>query len=414
MIQVDMVGSRLLSRLSSDMLYKNSFYLVANRALVVLTGFVFWMVATRVYTVDDVGLAVAFISSSQLICSLAILGFDTSIIRFFNNYDRSRIFNTSLLVVTATSLALSFIYILGVRYLTPDLAALQDPVYGAVFLLFTTVLSVATITAQSFVAMRDAKYSFIQNLLLTLRIPLLIPLLFLGSFGILSATFLAYAGAYVVVFYFLGKFIELRPRIDFEFIKMSYKFSFGNYLSSMIFNATSLLLPLIILAMSGSADAGLFYIGFTVGNFALQIPLALSLSYFVEGVYGQSLKKNVKKIGLAIFVLLAAIVGLFFALGDWLLGLYGGNYVAASGLLRLIALSSFPYAGYVLFTIVLNMKMRVNYILLLNAMLFVLVIGLSLFLIPRFGITGVGYAFIAGYVAVDLYILYLIKKWGWA
>ncbi|HTX44438.1 MAG TPA: oligosaccharide flippase family protein, partial [Methanocella sp.] len=229
MTLVDMAGFRLLSRFSGDMLYKNSFYLVVNRVLVVLTGFVFWMVATRVYSVNDVGLAVAFVSSSQLICSFSVFGFDTSIIRFFNNYDRSRIFNTSLIVVTAASLVLGGLYVLGVRYLSPDLAVLQNPLYAAVFLLFTMVLSIATITAQSFIAMRDAKYSFIQNVLLTLRIPLLIPLLFLGSFGILSATFLAYAGAYVVVFYFLGRFIELRPRVDLEFIKLSYKFSFGNY-----------------------------------------------------------------------------------------------------------------------------------------------------------------------------------------
>jgi len=90
MSTIETTSTSFLKRFFNDSLYRNSLFLVANRGLVVLTGFVFWMVATRLYPVDDVGLAVAFVSSSQLIGSFALFGFDSSIIRFFNSYDRSR------------------------------------------------------------------------------------------------------------------------------------------------------------------------------------------------------------------------------------------------------------------------------------------------------------------------------------
>src|SRR5271157_32742 len=410
---MDVAGPKALKRYFNDSLYRNSFFLVMNRALVVLTGFVFWMVATHLYSVNDVGLAVAFVSSSQLIGSFALFGFDTSIIRFFKSYDRSKIFNTSFILVAVFSVIVGVVYIAGVKYFSPDLSILQQPLYAVIFLLFTMALSVAAVTAQAFIAMRDAKYSFIQNLLLTLRIPLLLPLLFLGSLGILSATFIAYLVAYLIVFYFLGKFIQFRPEIDVGFLKLSYKFSFGNYISNMLYAATFSIIPIMVLNVSGSASAGLFYMGYTVGNFALQIPLALSLSLFVEGVYGESLRKSVKKIGVLTLITLIGTIVFFNFFGKFVLSLFGKDYVAAFDLLMLISVSSFLYAIYVIFTILLNMKMRVNYIILLNMILFILVDVLSYFFLIRYGITGVGYAFIIAYAILDVFILYLAKKWEW-
>lgn len=410
---MDVASPKVLKRYLNDSLYRNSFFLVMNRVLVVLTGFVFWMVATHLYSVNDVGLAVAFVSSSQLIGSFALFGFDTSIIRFFKSYDRSKIFNTSFILVAVFSVIVGVVYIAGIKYFSPDLSILRQPVYAAIFLLFTMALSVATITAQAFIAMRDAKYSFIQNVLLTLRIPLLLPLLFLGSLGILSATFIAYLLTYLIVFYFLGKFIKFSPKIDVGFLKLSYKFSFGNYISNMLYAATFSIIPIMVLNVSGSASAGLFYMGYTVGNFALQIPLALSISLFVEGVYGESLRKSVKKIGVLTLITLIGTIVFFNFFGRLVLSLFGKDYVAAFDLLMLISVSGLLYAVYVIFTILLNMKMRVNYIILLNVFLFLLVDVLSYFFLIRYGITGVGYAFIIAYGILDVFILYLAKKWEW-
>jgi len=410
---MDVAGPKALKRYFNDTLYRNSFFLLMNRVLVVLTGFVFWMVATHLYSVNDVGLAVAFVSSSQLIGSFALFGFDTSIIRFFKSYDRSKIFNTSFILVAVFSVIVGVVYIAGVKYFSPDLSILQQPLYAVIFLLFTMALSVAAVTAQAFIAMRDAKYSFIQNLLLTLRIPLLLPLLFLGSLGILSATFIAYLVAYLIVFYFLGKFIQFRPEIDVGFLKLSYKFSFGNYISNMLYAATFSIIPIMVLNILGSASAGLYYMGYTVGNFALQIPLALSISLFVEGVYGENLRKSVKKIGVLTIGALVATIVFFNFFGRFILSLFGKDYVAAFDLLMLISVSGLLYAVYVIFTILLNMKMRVNYIIVLNVFLFILVDALSYFFLIRYGITGVGYAFIIAYGILDIFILYLAKKWEW-
>ncbi len=241
----------------------------------------------------------------------------------------------------------------------------------------------------------------------------MLPLLFLGSLGILSATFIAYLLTYLIVFYFLSKFITFKPKIDVDFLKLSYKFSFGNYISNMLFAATFSIIPIMVLNTSGAAAAGLYYMGFTVGNFALQIPLALSISLFVEGVYGESLRKSVKKIGVLTIGTLIVTIIFFNFFGRFVLSLFGKDYVAAFDLLRLISVSGLLYAIYVIFTILLNMKMKVNYIILLNVVLFILVDVLSYFFLIRYGITGVGYAFIIAYAILDIFILYMAKRWEW-
>ena len=45
-------------------------------------GFFFWIVAARLYALEQVGLATALISSLALVALFSTLGFDSSIIRF--------------------------------------------------------------------------------------------------------------------------------------------------------------------------------------------------------------------------------------------------------------------------------------------------------------------------------------------
>ena len=75
---------RELKQYLADPLYKNSFFLVLSRVINVACGFFFWMIAARLYSVEDVGLATALISSLGLVILFSRFGFDFSLIRFFH------------------------------------------------------------------------------------------------------------------------------------------------------------------------------------------------------------------------------------------------------------------------------------------------------------------------------------------
>jgi O-antigen/teichoic acid export membrane protein len=407
------VNIKNVDRFSKDPLFRNSFFMLINKGLVVITGFVFWILAARYYSVNDIGIATALLSGSSLIVAFSSLGFEVSLVRFLKSYDKSKAFYTCLFMVIGTSFCISLLYIFFVQYITPDLSFIKEWLYGIVFTLFTVISAIAIITNNTFWALRDARYTFLQNLLQISRVPALIPLMGLGILGIIGANFFGYIITYIAIFIILARFIPFKPQLDMGFIKKSFKFSFGNYIANIMYNASFLALPIIVLNLKGDAAAGIFYIAFTLGNFLLQIPIALSVSFFVEGVYGENLRKNLVKSGTAILLLLVPGIALFWSFGPNILGFFGDVYVNSIDLLRLVALSSLVYAVYSLFQPILNIRMCIKALILLNLMIMILLVGLSYLFISIAGISGVGYAMICTFSIVDIAIIYLAIRWGW-
>jgi O-antigen/teichoic acid export membrane protein len=399
-------------RYSKDTLYRNSFYMIINKGLVAATGLVFWVIAARFYSVSNIGLATTLISASMLITSFSTFGFEISLVRFLKSFDRAKAFYTCLFFTMGSSFFLAILYIVFVRYLSPDLSFIQETAYAIFFILFTVIDSIGIITTNTFIALRDAKYSFLQNLLLTTRVLAIIPLAFLGILGILGANFFGYILTYSIILIFLTRFIPFKPQVDKEFFNMSFTFSFGNYVANILYNAAFLALPIIVLDLRGSTAAGIYYIAYTVGNFLLQVPIALGISFFVEGVYGEDIWKNIVKTGTAMIMLLVPGIAIFWVFGSVILGFFGNSYTGAIDLLRLVAISSLPYAVYSVFQPMLNIRMRIKEIILLNLAIFVLLIGLSYAMVSVMGILGVGYALIATFLIIDVLILSSIKWWG--
>lgn len=59
-----------------DPLYKNSIFLMLSSVTGAGTGFVFWVIAARFYSAEDVGLASAIVSAMRMIGMLSVLGLD--------------------------------------------------------------------------------------------------------------------------------------------------------------------------------------------------------------------------------------------------------------------------------------------------------------------------------------------------
>jgi len=129
-------------RYSKDTLYRNSFYMIINKGLVAATGLVFWVIAARFYSVSNIGLATTLISASMLITSFSTFGFEISLVRFLKSFDRAKAFYTCLFFTMGSSFFLAILYIVFVRYLSPDLSFIQETAYAIFFILFTVIDSI--------------------------------------------------------------------------------------------------------------------------------------------------------------------------------------------------------------------------------------------------------------------------------
>ncbi len=410
----DILDYNKITRLIGDPLYRNSFFMAFTSVFNAGCGFFFWMIAARLYTVEEVGLATALISSLGLVILFSRLGFDFSIIRFFSSNDKAKVFGTSLVITTIASILIGAIFILRVEFISPSLAFLKEPFYALAFLFIAIVNSVAAITGNALVADRKADLYLFQNIFMALRIPFLIPFAFFGTFGIFGSVGLSFFMASLFALIALRRSIGLiRPALDVKFVRKSHRFSSWSYGSNILSMAPTLILPLMVLKMLGEAEAAKYYISFAIASLVLIIPRSLGTSLFVEGSHGVGLKKSAMRAGAANMVLLVPTVLLIFLFGDRLLGLLKGEYVEAFDLLRVLVLSSFLVSVYSLFIPIQNVRMKVESILKLNALGCFLLLGLSYVLIQQYGIIGVGIGWVITYIVVDLIIAFVAKKEGW-
>lgn len=411
---VNILSCRAIARSAKDPLYRNSLFMALTGIFNVGCGFFFWMIAARLYTVEEVGLATSLISSLGLVILFSRLGFDFSIIRFFPTNNKATVFGSSFIITTIASLLVGAIFILLVEYISLSLAFLKQPCYALAFLLIVVVNSVASITGNAFVADRKADHYLFQNVFMALRIPLLIPLAFLGTFGIFGSVGLSFLVASFFAMIALRRSVtSIRPGVDVEFVKKSFKFSSWNYSSNILSMAPTLILPLMVLKMLGEAEAAKYYIAYAIGNLVLIIPQSLGTSLFVEGSHGEELKKGVMRAGVASLSLLVPAVLVIFFFGDRMLMLLNEEYVEALDLMRVLTLSSFMVTVYSYFIPVQNVRMRVESVLKLNALRFVLLLGLGYILIGHYGILGVGYGWVITYTVISLLIGWMARTEGW-
>jgi len=167
----------------SDPLYRNSLYMFATKVLTVGSGFAFWLVAAMLYSVEDIGIAVALYSSGLMILLFSTLGFEQAMIRFLPLHDMNKVINTSLILITASSLALGIIYMLSITVLSLGQLFTHTLLYALVFIVFVVLSSVTYISGYAFIAMRKTEYYFAQNIFVATRVLFLIPFFSLAAWA---------------------------------------------------------------------------------------------------------------------------------------------------------------------------------------------------------------------------------------
>ena len=239
-----------------DPLLKNSIFIMLTSITSAGFGFIFWMLAAKLYSPQDVGIATALISSMALLVLLSRFGLDFSIIRFFPGADKSRIFSTSAIITTFFAVVFGALFIAGVHILSPELGLLKSPQNAALFLIFLAASSVTALTAISFIAIRKAAFQFIQSIIVGSRILFLIPLIALGAIGIFGAVGISFVLALAAALALLVR-SGVRPGlvIDRGFLNDAFHFSAGNYLAGLFVAAPNMILPIMVLNVLGAEEA---------------------------------------------------------------------------------------------------------------------------------------------------------------
>jgi O-antigen/teichoic acid export membrane protein len=387
-------------------LYANALYLILTNTINSVFGFVFWIIASHVYTTEVVGLASAILSAASLLAMLSGLGFGYGLIRFLKASDNPvKLINSTFTVTGLLSLLVAVIFIVGLGIWAPGLDILREnPHYLIVFMLFVPASVLDDLADHAMMGERQAKFVFIHNLIfniLRVALPVLLAVV-LQSFGIFGSWSAALFVSFLVTVFLLLPRAQPGYRlcfvVDRKPISEVLRYSSLNYLSDLLWNMPGLILPIIVINLLGAKNNAYFYMAWAMSSVLTMIPWSVASSLLAEGANDESKLKNHIQRSLKMATLLTIpIVVLVWFLANRFLLFYGGQYARnASTLLRWLAIATLPLAINVVYFTIKRIQKNVKPVILLTGFMAFIVVIASYLLLPRFGVNGVGIAWLAG------------------
>ncbi len=406
-----------------DSLVRNSLYMMSATVATALLGYIFWIVAARVFSTAQVGIASAVISLCSTVALLTYLGPAAMLVERLHTYEQPARWNSFIVRTCAATAAV-----------TAAVGAVMIPLiahakgYGAYFgaagaaVLAVTGASVWTVVqmyCSAFIAARRADGMFaVQGLISLFKVLLVVPLCAagLGAPGIV----IAWVGSSVIgaaagAFWLLPR-IEpgaapaapageqparrarhaRRPRKRADYVAHLV----GQHLTSVGGQMTPLLLPLLVVARLGAGCNAYFYITWMIGSVFFMVSPSISQALFAESVRNDvGLRPTVvKAFRIAAFLLIPAIV-VMVAGGKLILAIFGQPYVSAGyGLLVLLAISAMPDAVSNVAVAICRATNRLGYSASINLGILAVTVVSAWLLMPRFGLLGVGIGWLAAQV----------------
>lgn len=396
-----------------ESLYRNSVYLMINTVVVTGLGFFFWLINTRLFTAEEIGLATSVISVMGVITGISVLGLNIGLIRFLpKSKKKNEKINASFMTILLSSIVVSSIFLALLPFIAPELMFLRANALIVIsFVFFMFVAGCNLLIDSIFTAFRTTKHIIVKNAVFSvLKLVLPFFLVFLGAYGIFSAWMISLIAAVLVSISILMRKFDYVPKIELnkEVVKDIGGYSFGNYVAGFISGLPLLVLPLLVLNQLGAESAAYYYIAMMIAALLFVIPQATSQNVLAEGSYSEKgLREQITKASKIIAALLLPSVVFIIFFGKYLLLLFGGEYSEGGfELLQLLALSGMFVAFNAVFTAIFQVQKRITGLLIRSIVSCTLTISLAyVFIAQGAGLVGIGYAWIVGQVGMALFFV---------
>ncbi len=409
--------NRLIDHLRSP-LYFNGYALTVSSAATSIIGLLYWLLAARYYPPEIVGRNSAAISTILFLSGLAGLNLDATLVRFIPRagWITPRLVRNIYIISILVAAMVSPIFLAGIQIWSPALSFLRsNNVFAIIFVLAVLTGCIFVQEDGVLTGLREAKWVAVENsTYAVLKLALLILFAsFLPQYGILMSWILPVMILIPFVnFFIFRRLIPIhingtRALADKISIGNVTKYTASNYLGYLFYLAYSMLPPLMVIQFAGSRANAYFYLPWVIFSSLRLYIINMGTSLTVEGSLDQSrlllyfrqiLAHTVKVLLPIVFiVVVAAPIGL---------GLFGHDYaVFGTPLLRLLTLSVIPSTLVSLYLGVLRLQYQFGQIVLIQGVFAALALGLSYFLLPVYGITGVGIAWLVTQTAMAGIIL---------
>lgn len=392
-----------LSFISKDSFLKNAYILISDGISNTFLGFIYWLIAARLFEASDIGIANSAISAIILVVSLSVQGFGVGIIRLLPQYPdkENQVINSCLtLSLILLSLILSIFY-LFLPFWSKSLNSFID---GKImfFVLFSFSYLYTQLLDCVFISTRKTQNLLIKNLQLNV-----IKLLLLLGFIHQESNGMYYSWGISIVIICIIETLIVRKRVN-----NSYKpalffdrklgrevlgYSMKNHVADVVSSIPSMILPIMIAELINVKMVAYFTIPWMIVNSLMIIERSTSQSLFAEisddiSLLSFKVAKSIKFLLYQLFPLLFMIL----LLGKYILGIYGEEYSSNGySLLVILTISLIPYSLNVTYFVILRAKKELSTLQLYSFFLTTSILVLSYFMAIRWSLIGIGIAWLA-------------------
>ncbi|MFJ9906055.1 lipopolysaccharide biosynthesis protein [Streptomyces sp. NPDC101152] len=393
-------------------LFRNAYALMLNTGISAVLGLGYWLIAARYYSDSAVGQGSAAIAAMKLLAGLTAVTLTGALARFIPVAGRSTgrlIFRTYAASCVVVSLAAG-IFLLTLSTWGPSYHFLHGPIKGLGFIMAVAAWNLLTLQDGVLTGLRSAPWVPVGNTVFSaVKLALLVGLAAaMPTTGVFLSWVLAIATSVVPLGILV--FRRLVPRhvkatedhAKPPTVKEIGRFLAGDYTGSLFSLAVVYLVPVIIASQVSSEDNAYFYITTTIGGTVNLLAINMGASLTVEGSHDPArLASNTRAALRRMARIMLPICGLLFLGAPYILGVFGSGYAdAATPLLRWFAVGALLRVVMETYFAVLRAQSRTAGLAWLQGLLCVLVLGLTLVLLPRMGLTGAGVAEISSLAVI--------------
>ncbi|MBY8864590.1 lipopolysaccharide biosynthesis protein [Streptomyces sennicomposti] len=393
-------------------LFRNAYALMLNTGISAVLGLGFWLVAARYYSDSAVGQGSAAIAAMKFLAGLTAVTLTGALARFIPVSGRAtgrliaRTYAGSSLVVACAAA----VFLLTLDAWGPSYRFLHGLTHGLGFIAAVMAWNLLTLQDGVLTGLRSAPWVPVGNTVFSaVKLALLVGLAtVLATTGVFVSWVVAIATSVVPLGWLV--FRRLVPRHVAATERHARppsgrelgRFLAGDYTGSLFSLAVVYLVPVIIASQVSSADNAYFYITTTIGGTVNLLAINMGASLTVEGSHDPArLAANTRAALRRMARIMLPICGLLFLLAPQILHVFGAEYAhAATGLLRWFAVGALLRVVMETYFAVLRAQSRTAGLAWLQGLLCVLVLGLTLLLLPRMGLTGAGVAEISSLAVI--------------
>jgi O-antigen/teichoic acid export membrane protein len=409
--------SQLMTHLRTP-LYRNGYALILSTGITSALGLLYWAVAAKFYSTESVGLNSAVVSTMIFLSGISQLNMQETMIRYIPVMGRrtTRMVIYTYIIVISLSALVGAIFYFGIPLWSPSLSFLsQSPALALWFIMAVVIWGIFVLQDSVLTGLRQALWIPAENAAFSIiKIVLLIALATLIP---ASGIFISWSVSVLIIIIpisfllfrrLIPHHVAIQPAQESAIpLRQISKYIAGNYAAALLSNMASTLLPLIITQVEGAEANAHFYLAWTIAS-ALQIMTSnMATSLTVEASLDNANVESYRRRALVgIFrLILPAALGLI-VLAPIILRLVGQGYVAEGApLMQLLALAAIPNVYNAVYISMSRTKTRVGAIVAIYGANAFLVLGLSHFFLPFYGITGVGLAWVISQCAIALTLM---------